>query len=442
VRLGLGEPGVPQWPLAELQLLAEELRRMLLRLQHCLRAVKPFSFVVLSAALALGCDTPPPLASDAFVDDDASSELVDAGQDAAMFQIGAHAPGTIVPDQHGTRLTHPQIVVITYADDPNRATLEADAAWLVTSNWLTTVGAEYGIGSGAVLGNVRLTDNAPVTIQGRDIETLIQGWVTDHTVPRAADGTFTDVLYVLYFPSTTHIRDPDLGDSCVAYGGYHYEIANAGSPFSYAVMPNCPGFAPGLSAIEFEEAAFAHEVIEAATDARPTSHPAFEFSQLGSFVSPWLFVGPELADLCALRVSPVSYPREAGFTASRLWSNAAAMANDRDPCVPANPATPYYALSITPDYIVMASPGSSVTYELDAWTTVPMADFQIYAAASGGTFVPGISVDHTIVNNGDHATLTVTVPAGTPAGSYALVYVEAVVSSTEYSATPVVVYLP
>jgi hypothetical protein len=47
-----------------------------------------------------------------------------------------------------------------------------------------------------------------------------------------------------------------------------------------------------------------------------------------------------------------------------------------------------------------------------------------------------------MVNNGDHATLTIDVPAGTPSMSYAIVYLEWGRSTTDYSAWPVVVYVP
>lgn len=401
------------------------------------------SRVALACALALsvvGCDggqAPPadggtdaPSPPDAWVPPDAWS-----------FAIAPHGPGTVVPDQGGARLMHPQLVIITFADDPNRATLEAHAAWVASSSWLPTVGAEYGVGAATILANVRRTDAAPNTITTAGIEALLSAGVADHSLPRAADGTFHDVLYVIYFPQHTSITDPMLGDSCVSYGGYHYEIANGGSPFSYAVIPNCTAFNPALTPLEFEEEAMTHEVIEAATDALPTSDPAFEFSQSGLEYSPWLFVGPELADLCALHVSPNAYVREGEFVATRMWSNAAAAAGDRDPCIPAQTALPYYTVSVSPDTAQYLAAGTSRTFALDAWTTGPMADFQLYPVVAGGTLNPNVSIDQTLVNNGDHATLTVTMPAGATSG-YALIYVETVVSMSEFDAIPVVVYIP
>lgn len=394
------------------------------------------------SVLAPGCSCagdPPPT-----VDAGSDAPAVDAwtAPDAWSFQIAPHAPGSVVPDQGGTRLTHPQLVVITYADDPNRATLEADAAWVATSGWLTTVGAEYGIGDGSVLANVRRTDAAPVSTTTAEIQAMLEAGVNDHSLPRAADGTLHDVLYLIYFPSTTTITDPDLGQSCMSYGGYHFEGRDAGGvPFAYAVIPACTAFNPSLTDLEFEEEAVSHEVIEAATDALPTSDPAYAFPQRGPDYSPWLYVGPELADLCALRVGPNAAYREGGFVATRMWSNAIAAAGNADPCIP-DSGVPFRSISITPDTIQFITAGESITFAIDAWTTAPVPDYQLYAAVSGGTFMPDAVLDRTVVNNGAHATLTVTAPAGSPSGAYALVYVEVVTRTTEYDGIPVVVVVP
>lgn len=359
--------------------------------------------------------------------------------DAWGFTIAPHAQGTTIPNQGGAILAHPQLVLITYSDVADRDTLEAYGAWLVSSTWLTTIGAEYGVGAGTVLANVRLTTPAPNTTTTLDIQNALRGWIDDGTAPRAADGSFHDVLYVVVFPSHTTITDPDLGQSCVAYGGYHYEMTStAGDPFSYAVIPTCSGFNPSLTDLEFVEEAISHELSEAATDALPLSGPAWAFSQTGPDYSPWLYVGPELADLCALRVGPNGAYREGAWVATRFWSNAAALAGDRDPCVP-DSGQPYRGLGITPNAIQFVTAGMAATFTLDVWTTTPVPDFQLYAAPAAGGFTPDVTLDVTTVNNGDHSTLTVTVPAGAASGSYALVYVEVVTSSTEYDGIPVVV---
>jgi hypothetical protein len=388
------------------------------------------------------CDSPPAAIDSGPLPEDAFATDTFVPPDAWTFTPADHAPAPTVTDQHGPRLTHPQLVIITYADDTNRATIEAHAQWLVGSHWLTSVGTEYGIGAGSILQNVERADDAPTSTTPSQIEALLASGLADHSLPAAADGTFEGVLYVIYFPMSTRITDPVQGDSCHAYGGYHYESTSGGHRFSFAVIPACHGFNPLLADLDSEEEAAAHEIIEAATDPFPVTAPAFEYSRSAISLSPWLLVGPELADLCALRVSTTSTVRESGFVAPRIWSNAAAIANDGDPCVPAVGTAPYASISISPYEIRSVPAGTSTTFDIVAWSTAPVAAFGLSAVDNGGTIAPTVSLDRHVVNNGDHATLTVSVPAGAASGSYGIIDVEIAHSATDYEAFPVVVAVP
>ena len=199
---------------------------------------------------------------------------------------------TLVPDQGGARMAHPQLVVITYADDENRATLEANAAWLTTSGLAHHRGAR-STASGALPCSrtcICRTTRRPRRTND-EIATMLAAGIADHSLPSAADGSIDEVLYIAYFPRRTTISDTSLGQSCTAYGGYHFESTSGGRPFSYAVIPNCHSFNPALTDVEFEEETVAHELIEAATDALPETSPAFSESSSGPIYSPWVFVG-------------------------------------------------------------------------------------------------------------------------------------------------------
>src|SRR5208282_5362572 len=65
----------------------------------------------------------------------------------SAFSVAAHSEAN-VPDNGGPVIAAPVLVSITYSDDSNRATEEAFDAFIVTSNWLATVGPEYRIGAG------------------------------------------------------------------------------------------------------------------------------------------------------------------------------------------------------------------------------------------------------------------------------------------------------
>jgi hypothetical protein len=392
-------------------------------------------------------DDAPFVIADAFVANDAATMPNDAApppNDAwvSTFMIAPHAPEPIVPDQGGPRMTHPQLVVITFADDPRRSISEDDVRWLASSNWLVTVGAEYGVGSGSVLGVVERTDAAPTMITDSQIAMLIANGIADHSLP--APASLDEVLYVIYFPDTTTISGPIVGTSCTTFAGYHYSSTTAdGRTFTYAVLPTCHVMSD-LSDLELQQVSLAHEVIEAATDSRPLLAPAFAMSTMTATVSPWAAVGGELGDMCELRSGPAATVHEAGFAAPRIWSNAAAMAGDRDPCVPNDGATPYLAMSITPDQVVAVAPGSNTTFDVLGWTSAPAPPFTIAAyavPATGMTFEPSVSLDRSTLTNGLHATLTMGVPPGVASGTYGVAYVY-VIDGADSNPFPAVVYAP
>lgn len=360
------------------------------------------------------------------------------------FTIAPHGRAPIVPDQGGPRLAHPELVVVTYADDPGRALHESHLTWLVGSSWLRTVGADYGVGNGSILGLVERPDAAPNDISGAEIEAWIAAGTLDGTLPVPADG-IDHALYVLFFPAHTTISDPLVGRSCETHAGYHISASTSdGRTFAYAVIPTCGSFNPALTDDEYQEAAVAHEVIEAATDPQPLTIPAFAFSTETPEWSPWLFAGAEVADLCEYRSGPGAVARESGFVACLVWSNSAAMRNDQDPCVPADVAIPYGGIAISPDTAQLAGPGETVRFDVVGWTTasIPSMGVAAFAAPSGDqSFVADVSLDATSLGNGTHATLAVTVPFGTPSGTYGLVYVQ-VTRGADSDLVPAVVVVP
>lgn len=413
--------------------------------------------VVLALAMVSGCslthergggseipDSGPFVPPDAFAfrHDAAVPPPVDA---FIPFVVAPHGPATIVPNQGGRRLSAPQLVPIFFADDPDRATLEAHAHWMATSSWLPTVGAEYGIGAATVLGIVRLPQAAPNTIDTVQMEALLAQGMANHTIPVPASGQLDEVLYILYFPAHTTISDPMIGTSCTAFAGYHTETTTSdGRAFSYAVIPTCGASSSFLTDVEAREEAVAHEVIEAATDPLWSSSPGWAFSQTATDLSPWLLVGAELADLCEYRVGENAVVREAGFVGARVWSNAAAALNDRDPCAPAPLGEPYQSVGVTPSTIQGVPIGGSTTFALDAWSNVPVASFRIDLAFNPtgmmGQFVPDATLDRNIVNNGQHAVLTVTVPPTAISGDYGIVYIQVTDSAGNSDDVPVGVF--
>ncbi|MEP7124763.1 MAG: hypothetical protein ABJE95_27795 [Byssovorax sp.] len=350
---------------------------------------------------------------------DASSASGTGGSGGGTF-AAAHEPFPQVPNRGGAILPHAQVVTVTFANDARAPTFESFAKWIVGSKWLTTVGAEYGIGAGAVAGVAHRPETPPAKLTSDDIETYLANGVADKSIPSpAAPATLADALYLVYYPATTAITTTFVNGiikhSCTDFVAYHGEVHHAGLDFSYAVVPDCAAVLPSLSALESFEVFASHEFIEAVTDALPITKPAWQLvpdPESAWFTSFQFEV--ETGDLCEYQNS---YAHEAGFAAQRSWSNLAAAAGG-DPCLPVEPPVPYFNTTATPDAVVHAKPGTTVDYTLKGWSTAPVSSWSLGLSKSG-TLSVTTKFSGTKLNNGQTATLHVTIPADAVAGTSA-----------------------
>ena len=332
---------------------------------------------------------------------------------------GDPAPRSPLPqlaDRGGPVMAHPALVPIFFADDPDSAALTAFNQWIVGSQWLAAVGAEYGVGSGSVLGAVQLSTAAPAAITDREIVDLLYARLADGTLPApgAAPG---NVLYEVYFPVGTVVSFAD-GKSCGAFGGYHDSARRGGVELAYAVLPSCPGFVSDHTALEIRELVSSHELIEAATDPIPSNHPAF---QLEDPISPWRALGEEVADLCVRGDRSATWP-EAGFVAQRSWSNAAAAAGT-DPCVP-GPLTPYFTVSAELGSIPRIAAGKARLIQLTGYAR-GAGDGFVWHVGSGpaGTDDVDLTLGRDTLDAEQTTILVVGVPDDATAGSLLRFYV-------------------
>jgi hypothetical protein len=306
-----------------------------------------------------------------------------------------------MPNRGGGVLAHVDLVTITYQDDPHETTLAAFGDWVVASTWWRAVGGEYGVGPGTHH-HVRLAQNAPAHVADADIPQFLAARIADGTLPSVAGH---DYLYEIFYPPQTVV---ELALPCSTFSNMNSEAyhssAGGAKPFAYAVVPSCS--AETVSTIELGAA---HELIEAATDPDPVVHPTYQFPSSSAWAG-------EVADLCNMPYS------EAGFTAPTSWSNAAAAAGG-DPCAPAQPGA-FFDVSLAPAERTAAA-GSSVTFTLQAWSSAPIDAWTVTAVAQPdgqAGFAPILALPATTVANGDTATLTASVPAGTASGSSGHIY--------------------
>src|SRR5258706_7631209 len=88
--------------------------------------------------------------------------------------VPAPHPSFPIVTRHTTGVfAAPELVTITYSDFAFRDQVAQFADFLVTSQWLDTVGAEYGVGHGVHLQSAPLPDPAPTTTSDSEIVALI-----------------------------------------------------------------------------------------------------------------------------------------------------------------------------------------------------------------------------------------------------------------------------
>jgi hypothetical protein len=221
-----------------------------------------------------------------------------------------------VPTAGGPVLAHPKLITISIDGDATEPGVVAFGDWVVTSSWLTTVGAEYGVGSGT---HVHATlPSLPSSTSATGLAGIIEDAINAGTLPPSDPNS----LYMIYVPSSTTLTDWPTS-RCAAGGGTYTPAFHNSNPsfmaqFAYGVVPTCAGLKQqGL------EQATAHEMIEASTNPLVTTQPGYIFD----IFDPWAQTGGEIADICNQTI------QADGHYVTEVWSTAAA-ATGGAPCVP------------------------------------------------------------------------------------------------------------
>jgi hypothetical protein len=109
--------------------------------------------------------------------------------------------------------------------------------------------------------------------------------------------------------------------------------------------------------------------------------------------------------------------------------------------VPVPQGETYFNASPAHNGVVPIQAGQTQTVDIVGWSTAPIDPWKLQLFPMQATFALGYSIDVTRIANGQHATLTLRVPAGTPSGSYAGVQL---ISSNSFDTSfwPVVVVVP
>jgi hypothetical protein len=322
----------------------------------------------------------------------------DVAVDHGPFTQAAHAPFPQVVYQGGGVVTAPKLVTVTFPGDTMAPQLDAFGASVASSSWWNAVRAGYCesdagpcVGDGPAGVSVALTtapaQNYTDSSQGgpSTLQTWLLAEIMSGALPKPDANAITNTIYLIYFPSTTTVN-LDGSPSCMGFDGYHGSATLGSQQVVYAVIDECPlgppppPGSPTNTLLQETTLTAAHEIAEAATD--PSNLALGYYLDLND-PSTWGWSdvegGGEVADLCVdvFGLNQDETP-DGMFTAQRIWSNAHAAAGG-DPCNPLLSPGEVYFNAAPKESIFVVDVGKSVTFDVEAFSTGPMADWNLSA---------------------------------------------------------------
>lgn len=376
----------------------------------------------------------------------------------ASSQYPAFTPDVpTVQDQGGPTLGAPEIVTVTWPNEPNATALESFGDDIGHSVYWTDTTSEYGVGpaTSGPADHVRLTEAAINAWS----DTELASWLSDHVASYAQYGLPAPTgnsIYTLYLSTATDLTVSGSDGCQQGIGGYHSSFVLDGRDVSYAVILQCNG-----ADLKSATSSASHELIEASTDPHPNDVAAYYgFDEAHLAWDVFQSFQDEVADACEFYYGPngafflnsfaVIEAADAGadggdaglvadagtlsFDVQRSWSNVSAAAGHA-PCVPAV-AGPYYA--VTPLDMVNISlnlapigggsnaqtqgyaiaKGATKTFPVGFRSDGPTSGPWTISASEGNPLLGGsqgshitVSIDTPTGQNGDIAYVTVTVNA-------------------------------
>ncbi len=321
------------------------------------------------------------------------------GAGGAAFVMQPHPSFPVLTGSKSAVIASPRLVTITFEGDSNTADVQAAGDALVVSDWVKTVGADYGVGDGTHLAKAVLPGPAPAKLTESDLLAAVDQQIAAGQIPSPK----SDIIYMIYIPGATDFDDGMGYHMCSDYLGYHWQADVPTGTLTYAIVGDCTDFSELTATL-------AHEYIETASDPGETGGYFLQVAK----TDPWISqAGLENADLCDY----ADYVTEGAYTYQRVWSNSAAAAAVTSPCAPIDPEEIFYDVYADPAPVPKVAAGQSATFTLTGWSTAPVPDWALsWDADYYSEFKPGVELSAATINNGKSVTITITVPAGTPKG--------------------------
>jgi hypothetical protein len=338
----------------------------------------------------------------------ASLMLIGCGDEHGPDDLGAAArlPFPQVTPHGSQSLANPLLVTITYSDELYPVVMQQFGDFLVASDWLLTVGKEYGV-VGATHTARSWGVAAPPTLTAQKLISDLKSAAMSGALPKPtqtidADAGFVgdEIIYLVYVPTQTLLGE----EMCSAgFYGYHFPEKLDGVPFVIALVSNCSNSVDDMTAIA------SHEVIESATD--PDSRGWYLDVPASD---PWFGMnGAEVGDLC----SGENHFVESTWALQRSWSNAAAKAGG-SPCVPTPHGEVYYNIAPDPPMPLVVAGGKSATFTITGWAQAALPPWTVTSVVGQlADFDPMVDLpDYTTLGDGRSITVKLKVPPGTASG--------------------------
>jgi hypothetical protein len=332
-------------------------------------------------------------------------------------------PGDMTPpvpilspvDPHsGKVLSSVNLVTVTFDKYQYQNTVQSFGDFVVKSNWYSTIGKDYGVGPGTHLAKVVLTDPADqpgAGITDKQVVALLTKKINDGTLPKPPM-TNDQNLYMVYFPSTTTVNQPDGSALCSVFAGYHSSATYVGGgKIIYAVIGDC-----GFGGLDYITSTVSHELAEAATDPFPGGSGSYRMDVMPP--DPWTFEdGQEVGDLCETEDDVYESDQFGTWALQPIWSNSAAAAM-MNPCIPSDGK--YNTVTVIPADVPTVAAGQSFTFRITGWANymtqpwmvrVGDGDYSFYSATDLQANLSGMSI-----NNKGTLTLTLKAPVNANSG--------------------------
>lgn len=240
----------------------------------------------------------------------------------------------------GQTIAHPIVQPIVFDGDPSTESIADFTRKVAVSSYWQGIGAEYGVSAIAPRTPISVAEAPATSVAAKQIETWLRDRLASPSQPLGPVDPST--LYIVYEPAGTTVTAPELGSSCVDFGGYHGEIDVNGVAVGYAVVPRC-------SDLDTLTVSASHEMFEWATNPFPKTRPAY--ARVDDAHAAWnvVMVG-EIADLCTFLDRQNVAPADIGYRVQRQWSNALSQVGSF-PCAPYDGIPNFQAIPDTPDFI-------------------------------------------------------------------------------------------